>query len=196
MVDTNYYVSETDLAQLLKKSGLPADFQNLFSRDYASVKRSIGGSADDVASLDQRVTDSEADITSLSISFSSLQATVTSLSGSLGSLQTNYNAHASSTSEHGAGGKIVGTNDFATLTVGGTVKLAAALVDQAASTVNVAATPNAAGVGYLQADAATWVTLLNELKSDLNALVVDHNSLRAKLNSMLASERAALQRAT
>jgi hypothetical protein len=82
------------------------------------------------------------------------------------------------------------------LILGGSVKLAAAVVDQAASTVVVTSpNGNAAGVAYLQADAATWVTLLNELKSDLNTLVTDHNQLTTKVNTMLASERTALQRA-
>lgn len=188
MVDTNYYVSETDVAALLKKSGLPSDFQNLFSRDYVSVKRSIGLSSDDIANIESRVTDNEDAISDLSVSFSTLNGTVVTL-------QSNFNSHASATAAHGSNGNIVGTNNFATLTVGGTVKLAAAVVDQAASAVVVSATPNAAGVAYAQADAATWVALLNELKSDVNQLVTDLNSLTAKVNTMLASERTALQRA-
>lgn len=188
MANKSYYVSETDVAALLKMSGLPKDFQNLFSRDYVSVKNSIDGSGDEITNLDVRVTDNEDSIESLNVSFSTLNGTVVSL-------QSSYNSHASSIIAHGSNGNIVGTNNFATIAVGGTVKLSAAVTDQSASIVNVAATPNAAGAAYLQADAATWVVLLNELKSDLNALVDDHNSLRAKVNDILLTERNALQRA-
>lgn len=68
-----------------------------------------------------------------------------------------------------------------------------AVVDAAAltSTDVTSANGNAAGAGYVQADAATWVTLMNETKGDVNALRTDAGALRTKLNELLAALRTA-----
>lgn len=180
MAKSQYYVSESDVGALLKTSGLPAEFQRLFARDYVSLKESALGSTDSLSGLTIRVDDAE----------DSLTLTITNLSA----LTTAYNAHAAATSAHGASGNIVGTGNVATAITNGVVKLASAVADQAASTVSVTNTPNAAPAAYSQVDAATWVTLLNELKTDVNQLVLDLNALTTKVNDSLATERTALQR--
>lgn len=50
--------------------------------------------------------------------------------------------------------------------------------------------PTAAGVGYLQATAATWVTLIQELKTDVNTLTTQINLINAQLtlNATLTNE--------
>jgi len=181
MAKSQYYVSESDIGALFKLSGLPADFQRLFARDYVSLKETGAANEGDLSSLTIRVDDVE----------DSLTLTITNLSA----LTTSYNAHAAAASAHGATGNLVGTGNLATLATGGVVRLAAAIASEAASTVVVTNTPNAAPLVYAQADAATWVTLLNELKSDLNQLVTDHNSLVTKVNSIIASDVTAAQRA-
>ena len=41
-VSTRYYISETDIAQLVNLGNFPAQFTQLFTRDYASLKRDVG----------------------------------------------------------------------------------------------------------------------------------------------------------
>jgi hypothetical protein len=113
----------------------------------------------------------------------------------LGDLITDFNIHTADESAHGATGDIVGTDDYCTPIIGGTVLLASAVSEVPASTLSIAATPNAAGATYVQADAATWVAMLNEIKTDFNALIVEHNALRAQLNLSLSTEVTAKQRA-
>lgn len=56
----------------------------------------------------------------------------------------------------------------------------AALSAATAATV-ATADATAAGVGYLQATAATWVTLANALKVELNKVIADNAALHAEL---------------
>lgn len=58
--------------------------------------------------------------------------------------------------------------------------------DIAASAVSVTGNYTAAGVAYAQADAATWVAGLTELKSDVNALIAELNTNRALVNELKA----------
>lgn len=202
MAFSQYYVTEAEMGALFRMSGLPEDFQRLFARDYVAFKSDAGSSNDLLAALTSRVDDNDDDIADIYVQIGILDSRIDTNDGliaainvNLSALSASFSAHAAATSAHGSNGAIVGVNNFATLATGGTVKLAAAVADQADSTVVVANSPNAAPVAYAQADAATWVTLLNELKTDVNQLVTDLNALTAKVNTMLASERTALQRA-
>ena len=178
---TQYYTTETDVAQMLKTANLPDQFRNLFGRDYVAMKRDIASSSTAINDIEQNVVD--------------LFLRVDDADAAIDVTQQNLSDHENDNSAHNATGNIVGTGDYASLTTGGTVKQASAIADQAASTVVVTSSPNVAPAAYLQADAATWVAMLNELKSDVNQLVTDVNSLTAKLNAILASDRASLQRA-
>ena len=73
-----------------------------------------------------------------------------------------------------------------------TSSTAAAVTDAGAlgSTTVSAADGTAAGASYVQATAATWVTLMNETKADVNALRTDVSNLRTKVNELLAALRA------
>jgi hypothetical protein len=200
---TQYYVTEVEVAKLFAQSGLPADFQRLFARDYVALKADAGTIGDLIEALTVRADQNDIDIAAINVQLviddgrlDGHDSDIAAINVNLSALTTAFNAHAADNSAHNVTGNIIGTGDYATLVLGGSVKLAAAVVDQAVSTVVVTNTPNAAGLAYLQADAATWVTLLNELKSDLNTLVTDHNQLTAKVNTMLATERTALQRVT
>ena len=81
----------------------------------------------------------------------------------------DLDAHTSASSAHGAGGNIVGTTDFATSILGGVVLEATNVADAVQSTVAVTSPDaTAAPAVYDQTDAQTAVTLVNELKADLN----------------------------
>ena len=198
-----YYVTESDLAKLFVQSGLPPEFQRLFVRDYVALKADAGTLEDLVADLTDRADQNDIDIADIKAQLviddgrlDSHDTDIAAINVSLNALSVAFNTHVADSSAHGASGDIVGNLNFAAASVGGVVKLAYAVEDQAASTVEVTSSPNAAGVVYVQADAATWVTMLNELKTDVNQLVADLNGLTAKVNDTLASDRSASQRAT
>lgn len=212
-----YYVTEQEIAKLLGTSGLPMAFTSQFTRDYAAVKSDIGSNStsldkiiSDVDALDVRVLTTESNIATINSDIDSLNTSVLTLTLQaadfeirisdteigLSTLDSGFNLHITDDSAHGATGNIVGTDDFCTTSVGGTVLLATALAQSTASTLSITTTPNAAGVGYVQADAASWVTTINELKTDFNALIAEFNLLVAKVNDILITQEVAKQRDT
>jgi len=216
MVDkaSQYYVSDTDIAQLMAISGLPANFRQLFARDYSALKRDVGGDKDAITALEERATDAEdrldaaegqIDIIDAQIVDITLRVTtaegdildlalrVTQTESDIADNRADFDDHVIDTTTHGTTGAIVGTGNYATGAIGGTVLLAAAVADAVASSANAALNPNAAGVVYLQADAATWVAMLNEHKTQINLLKTDLNLAITQLNALLASERTAKQ---
>lgn len=211
-----YYRTEQEIARLMKGSGLPIEFTNPFTRDYAAVKGDIASTVGDievvqeeVEQLEIRVSTAESEISSLNSDVDSLNTSVFNLTlqvadiddrlivveDDLSDLTTDFNIHTADESAHGATGDIVGTGDYCTALVGGTVLLASALAASPASTLVITSTPNAAGVAYLQADAATWVAMLNEIKADFNTHIAEFNSLVAKVNAIIDTQEVAKQRA-
>jgi hypothetical protein len=202
-----YYVSETDIAQMFKLSGLPAAFASQFVRDYSAIKRDIGKDSDRiteaeneiviltdradnndiiVADLGIRLTDAETELLDLGLRVDQAETDITDN-------KAEFDAHVIDRDTHGVLGNIVGTQDYPTAITGGAVLLAAAVTDAVASAANAALNPNAAGVAYLQADAATWVAMLNEHKAQINLLKTDLNAAITQLNALLAAERTAKQ---
>lgn len=211
-----YYRTEQEIARLMRGSGLPVEFTNPFTRDYAAVKGDIASTGGDVevvqGEVDQlkiRVSVTESEISSLNSDVDSLNTSVFNLTlqvadidgrlviveNDLSDLTTDFNIHTADESAHGATGDIVGTGDYCTALLGGTVLLASALAASPASTLVITSTPNAAGVAYLQADAATWVAAINELKADFNLLITEYNLLVAKVNAIIDTQEVAKQRA-
>lgn len=103
---------------------------------------------------------------------------------------SNLNDHELETTAHGSNGDIVGFLDLATTLVVGLVKEAVAVSDGVDSSVSVSS-PNAtaAPATYDQTDAQTAVTLVNEIKNDVNTLVSDVNLINAQFNDLLARLR-------
>jgi hypothetical protein len=211
---SQYYISDTDIAQLMAMSGLPANFKQLFARDYSALKRDIGGDKDAITSLEVRATEAEerldeiddhieiidAQIVAIDLRVTTAEGDILDLSlrvtqneSDIADNRADFDAHVIDTTTHGTTGEIVGTGNYASAAIGGTVLLAAAVADAVPSTVSITSTPNAAGVAYSQVDAATWVAMLNELKADVNTLVTNTNAAITQLNALLASERAAKQ---
>lgn len=204
---SQYYVSDTDIAQLMAISGLPANFRQLFARDYSALKRDVGGDKDAITELEERADNAEERLDIIDAQIVALDLRVTTSEGDILDLalrvtqnesdiadnRADFDAHVIDTTTHGAIGEIVGTGNYASGAIGGTVLLAAAVADAVASAANAALNPNAAGAAYLQADAATWVAMLNEHKTQINLLATDLNLAITQLNALLASERTAKQ---
>lgn len=176
-----YYITEAEVSRLLETSGLPEEFQRLFARDYVALKG-------DAVSIDSRLDDVSSESTQNSTDITETNETVATL-------RSDYDSHASNNEAHGSTGDIVGTGDYCTDLIGGTVLLASAVVDASTSIVSAVLSPNAAGLTYLQADASTWVAMLNEHKAQINQLTIDLNAAINIINLMLASDRTAKQRA-
>lgn len=185
---TQYYVTEAEVAKLFGTSGLPAEFQRLFSRDYVSLKADSATASDSISGLSSRVGDAETDIASQEIRIAVIET-------DLPALRSDFDAHAADNSAHGANGNILGTNDFAQLLTGGSVMLAGAVAASPSSAVNVTLTPTAAGAGYVQATAQTWVDAINEHKTAINLLNTNLDALISLFNASLTTEQTALQRA-
>lgn len=202
-----YYVSETDIAQMFKLSGLPAAFSYQFIRDYSAIKQDIGKDSDritateeDIVVLTERADNNDIIVADLGIRLTDAETELLDLGLRVGQAETDitdnkaeFDAHVIDRTTHGALGNIVGTLDYPTAITGGAVLLAAAVADAVASAANAALNPNAAGVVYVQADAATWVAMLNEHKAQINLLKTDLNAAITQLNALLAAERTAKQ---
>lgn len=211
-----YYRTEQEIARLMRGSGLPAEFTNPFTKDYAAVKGDIEVNdanleqiTQDINALDIRVSSTENEISSLNSDVDSLNTSVLNLTlqaadfenrlvvveGDLNDLTEDFNLHTADESAHGATGDIVGTGDYCTALVGGTVLLASSLAANPASALSITATPTAPSVAYVQAEALTWVATINELKTDFNALITEFNNLVSKVNAIIDTQEAAKQRA-
>jgi len=204
---SQYYVSDTDIAQLMNISGLPDQFRQLFAKDYSALKRDVGGDKDAITALEERADETDDHLTIIDAQIVAIDLRVTTAEGDILDLalrvsqtesdiadnRADFDAHVIDTTTHGTTGAIVGTGNYATGAIGGTVLLAAAVADAVASAANAALNPNAAGVAYLQADAATWVAMLNEHKTQINLLATDLNLAITQFNALLASERTAKQ---
>jgi len=115
----------------------------------------------------------------------------------IASVTNDFNAHNASTSEHGVTGDNIGTGDFAQSATGGVVLLASLVNDAVDSTVSVDS-PDApvAAATYSQTDTQANVDLTNELKADVNQLVMDLNAAITQLNDFIDKSKTAKQMST
>jgi DNA-binding ferritin-like protein (Dps family) len=211
-----YLLTESDMRQQLGKI-LP----DRFIKDYVSIKRNMFITAQqtdsntqtietldarldilepEVAAIDARLEVAEAEIISIDGrlfiaegEIAAIDIRLTTAEGEIVTLRTDFDAHIAEESAHGATGNIVGTDDYASSSVGGTVLLAASVADAATSTVTPPAALAAAGAAYVQAYAQSQTDAINALSTALAQLVLDHNALKTQFNALLASERTAKQ---
>ena len=96
-----------------------------------------------------------------------------------------------------ADGQLVGNNDFATLSVGGVVNLAANVTDAVITTTEITTSDlGTAPATYSQTYAQQQTDLLNECKTKINSLVSsDVLSVITQLNALLLAEQNANQMA-
>lgn len=186
-----YIPTESELRQLIG-----GQWPDKLIRDYLTIKYNSNNVNGEVGDLTVEITTIKGDIITINGQITSLSARVTTTEGNITTLQTNLATHVGAQSAHGATGDIVGTDDYCTATVGGTVLLAAAQANAVASTVAVTSPDaGAAPAAYTQAQMAQVVALVNELKADLTQTVSDLNAAITVINNMLATERTAKQRA-
>lgn len=193
-----YIATESDMRQIVGGK-LP----DRFIEDYMAGKRAIDGTIDQtnantqtIETLDGRLDIAEGQILSLDSRVDATEGDISALDGRVGTVETNLINHVDAESAHGANGNIVGTGDYAQAGVGGVVLLANPVANAVDSTVSVASPDaTAAPAAYNQAQAQSVVALVNEMKGDVNQLVIDLNAAITQLNALLAAERSAKQMA-
>lgn len=208
--NAQYYQTESELAKLFSLTGLPSGFTNGFIKDYAAVKRTVEGSDSGIEQLQQevdglggRLTSAESNIASINSSITSLNAQVSGLGGrvdlieiDIPEIREDLDEHIADLSAHGATGDIVGTDDYCTSTVGGTVLLANALTQLTGSISYLAYAVAVAPAAYSQAHTQTIVDALTEIKTDFNELAANTANILTKVNQIITTQEIAKQRAT
>lgn len=94
--------------------------------------------------------------------------------------ELTMNSHISAEEAHGSNGSVIGSNDTATVSVAGLVKMMALVADAVnatSSTISVDS-PDAS-------DLPTVITLANETKIDVNQLVTDMNTVVTEVNAIV-----------
>ncbi len=181
---------------------------NKFVRDYTSIKQnevktvtavnaatgSIETLTVQVSTLSSQVLNIQGQITTINGQIFNLNTSVTALIADVDALETLTNAHIAAQSAHGANGDIVGTNDYCTSSIGGTVLLASAVANAAPVSTTPPAVVAAAGATYSQAYTQTQTDTINALRQNVIDLLTASNALVSVINQMLASERTAKQR--
>lgn len=124
-----------------------------------------------------------------------LELRMTTAEGEIDTLQIDLAAHVGAQSAHGSTGDIVGTDDYCTAILGGTVLLASAVTDATDSAIPPITSVAAAGAAYVQAYAQSQTDAINILANDLQTLQTSLNDAIAVINSALSTERTAKQRA-
>ncbi len=191
-----YIATESDMRQQVGKI-----LSDRFIKDYVAIKQNIGASIDQtnantqtIETLDSRLDVAEAQIVDLDNRVDAAEGDISALDGRVDTVETNLSNHVNAESAHGATGDIVGTGNYAQAGVGGVVLLANPVANAVASTVSVTSPDaTAAPATYNQAQAQSVVTLVNEMKGDVNTLVANLNAAITQLNALLAAERSAKQ---
>ncbi len=136
------------------------------------------------------------DIATINGQIATINGQIVVINGQITTLTTNLNNHVAAQSAHGATGDIVGTNDYCTAAVGGTVLLASAVANAAPVSTTPPAIVATAGATYSQPYTQTQTDTINALRQNVIDLVAANNALVSAVNQMLATERTAKQRAT
>lgn len=187
----NYIFTEAELQRTLGGK-LP----DQFIKDYIASKTN---STALLEAIDKNTVDIEQlaiDLAATDDALAALAVRVTTAEGEIDTLQTDLTDHIADTVTHGSTGDIVGTDDYCSTTVGGTVLLATAVGDAAESTVSPPASVTGAPVAYSQAYANDQTSAINSLRAFVIDLQFDLNSAIDVINSALTTERTAKQRAT
>ena len=193
-----YIATESDMRQQVGRV-LP----DRFIKDYVAIKQTIGASIDqtntnseNIDTLDARLDTAEVAIVSLDDRVDTAEGDITALDGRVDTVESGLSNHIDAESAHGASGDIVGTDDYCTASVGGTVLLAGAVANANQVSTTIPIFVAAAGATYSQAHTQTQIDTINALRQNVTDLVAANNALVSTINQMLATERTAKQRAT
>ena len=181
MADSSLKAPLSTNQEQIRRELLPKEWSGALVLDYLNRSEYGGEVASRVLSIGQATYD--------------LQVAIEGVVIDLAAFGGVLDSHVNDNSAHGATGSIVGSEDFASSSVGGVVLIAASVANAAASTVSVTSPDaSAAPAAYSQAQMAEVVALVNELKADLNQAITDLNAAITTLNNSLISERTAKQR--
>lgn len=185
------------MAKLIKYILTESELQRLTGGQWPErlVKDYIASSVNE-ETINGEVGDVTAEVVALKVRVTTAEGEIDTLQIDLTALTTTTNNHIAAQSAHGAIGDIVGTDDYCTPTVGGTVLLAAAQANAVASAVTPPAALGAASATYVQAEQQAQSDAVNALIANINTLKSDLNAAITVINNMLATERTAKQRAT
>lgn len=192
----DYYPTEAEIMRMLSQNS----WRMMFARDYSAIKGNISaavtateGNTESIESLDARLDTVELQIVGIIGRLDTAESEIDTLQLDVAQVADDLADHVAAQSAHGASGDIVGTNDYATASVGGTVLLGAAVADASPSAVTPPAPVAAAGAAYSQVYAQSQTDAINALSTAVSTLVTDLNAAITQLNALLASERAAKQ---
>lgn len=193
---SDYYPTESEIMRMLSQNS----WRMMFARDYAAIKGNISatvtaaeGNAESIESLDARLDTVELQIVGIIGRLDTAESEIDTLQLDVAQAADDLADHVAAQSAHGASGDIVGTNDYATASVGGTVLLGAAVANANPSAVTPPTALAAAPAAYAQAYAQSQTQAINDLSTAVTSLVTDLNSVVTQLNALLVSQRAAKQ---
>lgn len=187
----NYIFTEAELQRTLGGK-LP----DQFIKDYIASK---ANSQALLEAIDKNTVDIEQlflDLAATDDALAALTIRVTNAEGEIDTLQIDLTNHIAAQSAHGASGDVVGNLDYAAASVGGVVWLATAVGDAVDSATTPPSSVAAAPVAYNQAYEQTQADAINDLIGNVIDLQNALNSAIDVINSSLATERTAKQRAT
>lgn len=187
---TNYLLTEQDVSRALQ-GAVPA----VFVKDYVAGKNNASSM---LAQIDENTADIlviNGQITTINGQITTINGEILVINGQISTLTTNLNNHVAAQSAHGSTGDIVGTDDYCTASVGGTVLLAAAQANASTATITPPVALGAAPAAYNQVYAQSQTDAINTLITNVSDLRTTLNALVGVVNNMLATERTAKQRA-
>lgn len=186
----NYIFTEAELQRTLGGK-LP----DQFIKDYIASKTN---STALLEAIDKNTVDIDQlflDLAATDDALAALTIRVTNAEGEIDTLQLDLTNHVAAQSAHGASGDIVGNLDYAAASVGGVVWLATAVGDAVDSATTPPSSVAAAPAAYSQAYEQTQADAINDLIGNVIDLQNALNSAVDVINSSLATERTAKQRA-
>lgn len=186
----NYIFTEAELQRTLGGK-LP----DQFIKDYIASKTNSQALLD---AIDKNTVDIEQlflDLAATDDALAALTIRVTTAEGEIDTLQLDLTNHIAAQSAHGASGDVVGNLDYAAASTGGVVWLATAVGDAVDSTTTPPSSVGAAPAAYNQTYEQTQADAINDLIGNVIDLQNALNSAIDVINSSLATERTAKQRA-
>lgn len=186
----NYIFTEAELQRTLGGK-LP----DQFIKDYIASKTNSQALLD---AIDKNTVDIEQlflDLAATDDALAALTIRVTNAEGEIDTLQLDLTNHIAAQSAHGASGDVVGNLDYAAASIGGVVWLATAVGDAVDSATTPPSSVGAAPAAYNQVYEQTQADAINDLIGNVIDLQNALNSAIDVINSSLATERTAKQRA-
>lgn len=187
--------TDLDTARAFGSINMDPIMRQKLAQDWAQLQLGQTEVADKFVLLDSEIATINSEIVTINAELVSLDGRLDTAEAEIDTLQADLTAHVDAQSAHGASGDIVGNLDYAQLAVGGVVWLAPAVGDAVDSATVPPAALGAAGAAYNQAYAQSQTDTINALITNVTDLQNALNAAIDIINSSLATERTAKQRA-